>query len=1315
MTTRPRPHGKPGAQKARPLMFDRSRKTPHRSERRSGGGGEERFKALFLAIIMTVSIILIAPAMGENEVINQSSRSADYGIFDSIQRLDRQEAERADDPDVLAEIDSRFGSILPVDRTFEEMGTAGFQEEQLSIPGPITRSPVVFEALSGNPIINNTNILDWILPPPLSEQGALNYLVLVKHEERETWGLGSMVPRIGFMVDSSLDKWVYIDVDGEASTGDENGNDIRTRLTFAKDILARDWDVSLIPPKLTFNNAGVKFEIEALDVHDGISELGGSVFFIKGISYGGIIGDAKNYIWSVGFDLEKFADSMRVMVQANKWVSDPVTVAITAILSGGSVDIRDLGILEVLGPYSLSYLFGTAPGEVSISISVMRVFDQVLEDRAYLNLMVSHDRFHESIIGTGKLTLDIEDFGSPIDRVQWEAGSGNTGDTVCLGIRYAEFGDDLIDADLQLPVLPCQLTLDITYAENTETDRTVVEVNTPDGIDELRFREAIYRNWGSTGSFDDLEATEVVLRNIPSRLRVETTASVPDPGDGGSGTLNIFDSFMSGIAGRFYRIGMLLREIPRAVAEMPGRQGSTTLECFGGMIGSMDYRFTSGPFLNNTGNYVAFFDHGVPTPAISAHLESISHYSGTFRNGSDITLGLDEVNRVRIGALSQQRSAFVDIIDIPSRIHLVSSDDLISYEGTDNGTPAGIGGIEYRYRDPELFFDVNIYDIPSLLLMKRSLDQIEVMSGDGAIGTVEMFTANSTDVKPIDLPERNYVSVRKENELSAVGLRLNRFRSFTYNNGSAGFIELETLRESNFYAIIEDRDSDLEITMAFVPLPARTHIDTPSIMDTPEISIPNLIGIGSISDYSGILLSLSEIGKAPLLLASGISRSLTLAIGKYSTGFSMSWDLSEKGETLDLILEVRKKGDFEIPQAKWTHGIWIEQMGTGENGSVDGKIYLDGMPATGSVDLSFSDETITAGMDFKGYSPGFDWFLIRTNGVQDRDISVYITGLIEGMDLSLNMTIFTDLSVGGSMRIDMDVEVTDLDGQQMDLGPTMATLRKSSPILSIRQMYLPMVPSRLYLSACIGDGITADYQASRSIEHLYFKITKYMDQRWSQVYAIFHDLPLNFNVDLRPNRDFTIQKPFPLQGLPVLTLTTSDSSMDMFIEYDGAGFGQRGRYKIYVDDIGNTRTYYSGEDYVIDSDGVGFLSIELDRLPVMENFVLSSLSILGSDLEHLTISARMGYGTYPVIFIDDAKGGGFQIKVSGEATLKEDTYTPSIYFITLRTKKIAGSNLITGLSVNKDTMVLDIERSDGCTTIPAPLLTFWAWVLGGGG
>jgi hypothetical protein len=1185
------------------------------------------------------------------------------------------------------------------------------------IPEPITRSPVVFDALSANPIINNTNVLDWALPPPLSGQGALNYLILTKHDNHEVWGLGSMIPRIGLTVDSSLDKWVYMDIDNSQFTGDSEGNDIRARMTFAKDILARDWDVTLIPPTLSFHNAGVRFEVEALSTSMGASDLGGSIYFIKGISYGGLTGDGKNYIWSVGFELQNFADIMKVFVEASEWRSDPSSGLINAILSGGSIRFQELGVLQVLGPFSLSYQFGTAPPEVSVSVSVMRVFDQVLEDRAYLKLELKNDEFHDRIIRAGSLILNIPDFGSPIDRLEWNAAGGNTStdNTLHLGLRDAEFGDDLVDAELRIPVMPHRLTLDISSVEEDGIGKTIVDITTPEGISHLWFQEVIYPDWGSTGITEEWNATQLVLKGIPKRLRLETTANIPPPTGNEGGVLDVFDNFMSQIAGRFYRIGNILREIPRAVAEMPGRKGSTKLDCYGESIGSLDYRFTSGSYLNGSGNWVAFFDYGAPTPAISAHLEGIRSYSGSFKNGSDIKLGLDDVEKIRIAALFQERSAIVDITDIPSEIHLSTSEELITYEGMENGKGARIGAVEYKYRDEELFFDVNIYDIPSSISMVRDSDQVHIESGLGAIGEVEIFTANSTQVKPIDLQERNFASVSKEMGLSAVGLRLYGFRSFTYNNGTEGYIELETVKESNFYALIDDKDSGLEIEAAFIPLPAHTHIDTPSIIDAPQISIPNIVGIQSISEYSDILLSLSEIGRAPLVLASGISEGLTQTIGKYSTGFSMSWDLSERGDTLDLMITIRKSGEFEIPNAHWTHGIWLEQKGSGESSSVNGNIYLDGMPTTGSVNLSFSQETIMAGIDFRGFSPAYDWILISTSGIQDRDITVYITGLQEKMDIKLNMTITTDLSIGGSMVIDMKIELQDMNGNPLNLGPTLATLRKASPILSIRQMYLPEVPSKLDLTAMIGDGIDAEYSASHSIEHLYFKITKFMDDMWSQVYAIFHDLPVSFSVKLSPNREFTVQKPFPLQGLPQIEISTTDSNMDMFIEYDGTGFGQRGRYKIFVDNVGNTSTYYSGDDYIIDSDGIGFLSLELGRLPVLESFTISSLSILGEDIEHLRLKARMGFGIYPVISIEDAQGGSFQIKVSGEANLDDRDLKPHIYFITFRTRDFLGMKMITGVSVNKDTSVVDLDRSSGGITVPAPLLTLWSYLLGGGG
>ncbi|MFW3146286.1 MAG: hypothetical protein ACMUIE_05695 [Thermoplasmatota archaeon] len=1294
--------------RAAPFDPERSPKIIRQRQRNEKEAPIFKLRTIAAALLLAISLQAFDQPLGDGGAESSPKRTADYGIFDRIEELHAEEESRMGDPEVQSKVNSYLSSMDPSTYDFQGSGRSGFQLEDLRVPEPITSSPIVFEALSDNPIIDDDSVMDWLLPPPLSDQGALNYIVLTQSGERRTWGLGSMVPRLGLVVDTSLDKWLYIDADGDPGTGNAEGSDIRARMTFGRDLLQRDWEVSLIPPSLKFNNAGLRIELEALETQNGESDMGGSVFFIKGISYQG-----KNYIWSVGIDLEKFMDSLTLRVRAKQWRANPDAGLISQLLSSGTVNLNDLKLLDIIGPYTLSYEFNTVPERMGLSISVIRVLEQEIQDRAYLGLSLKNDVFHEHIVDRGSLSFDLDQFGSPISSLQWSAGANGSSldDTMHLELRYAEFGSDLVDAMVSFPIMPSNFRLDLAYSNEQGDDMTILDLTSRTPIASMHFLEVIYPRWKS-GDTTEWNATEVVLKGIPKEFHLETTATVPFE-EGSGGGLNIFDTFMSQIAGRFYRLGAILRQIPRTVAEMPGSEGSTKLDCMGESIRSIDYIYTSGPYLNSSGNWAAFYDHGGTMPAISAHIEGLSYYSGVFTNDTDITLGLSDVQLLRIIAVTDDADALITIEDIPERIHLHTSGEVVSYDGSENGEPSRIGSVVYRYRDRDLFFDVNVRDIPSSLSMLRSPDQVEVVSGEGSIGSVEIFSANSTRVLPIDLSERNFASVNREGDDIAVGLRLNRFRSLTYNNGTEGFIEINTMAEANFYVIMDDRETDLEMEAIFAPLPPFTHIDTPSVVGAPEIGMPDILGIESISDYSEILLSLSELGKAPIELASSISEGLTETIGQYSTGFSISWNLARDESNLDLILSVRKEGVETVPDARWTHGIWIEQSGMGEDSTLKGNIYLEGMPTTGSVSLSFSEETITASLDFNGYRPGYDWMMIRTAGVQDRDISLYFTGLEDGMDFKLDMEIITDLEIGGRMIINMDAELRDKDGGPLDLGPMVATLRKSAPILSIRQMYLPEIPSLFNLEASIERGLKASYSASKSIEYLYFKITKMLDGKWSQVYALFHDLPLSFDMDLVPNDDFTIQEPFPLQGLPSIDISTSSREMDIFIEYDGSGFGQRGRYKIYADNVGNTTTFYDGTDYVIDSDGIGFLSLELERLPAMESFTLTSMMLLGNDLRHMRLSVDMGFGIYPVIRVSDADGESFQIKLTGQVTMDGRNYEPDLYFLNFRTRKVIGIPLISGISVNKDTTAVNMGSNDGGYIMPAPILTLWGWLIGG--
>jgi hypothetical protein len=543
-------------------------------------------------------------------------------------------------------------------------------------------------------------------------------------------------------------------------------------------------------------------------------------------------------------------------------------------------------------------------------------------------------------------------------------------------------------------------------------------------------------------------------------------------------------------------------------------------------------------------------------------------------------------------------------------------------------------------------------------------------------------------------------------------------QSMRYDNSSSGFIEIDSSSSHELSVMIEDEDVGMSIRAVLSPLPQSFHLDFPSVVEKPRFDFPDISDIADVYGYAEIILSISRLSEALLTLSTGISAGLTNAIGQYSSGLNLSWDLSRELMNMDLFMEIDKKGPKPVPRAHWTHGIWMEQNGLGADSSVHGRIFLGGMPTKGMLNLSFGDDAINAEIDFKGYKPTFDWLLIRTTGVQDRDISMYVTGLTSGIDLYMMTNITTDLSIGGEMTILMDASIRKSSGGPSSLGEIVATLTKATPILSVRQMYMPSMPSEFHLDARIEDGVRATYNASEALEYLYFKLTKLLDGRWSHVYAIFHDLPLSFSALLVPNRDFSVGKPFPLQGLPLIDLRTSHSDMDLFIEYDGSGFGQRGRFQITAHNMGNTTTSYEGSDYVLDSDGIGLLSLDVGKLPVMESFTLESLSILGIDVEHLRISVDMAYGLYPIIGLKDTEGGAVQLRLSSSLSAAGRSYDPNLFFISVSYGRALGIPIVTGMSVTRDAAAVDMDRGDGATLVPAPILSGWYYLfritLGGG-
>jgi hypothetical protein len=1260
--------------------------------------GIRRSRAKALAIVLAAILsagTFMSPVASSLD--GPTSSRADYGIFDRISKLNTEADSRADDPEVASRVKDSFSAFQTSSYTFDDREFSSFTDELLTVPAPILRTPVVFDALKGNPIVNNTGILDWILPPPASTQGAVNYIVLCHHGDRNTFYLGSMVPRIGLFVDSSLDKWVYVDIDGDGT------DDLRARMTFARDLLQRNWEVTILPPSITFKDAGLRLEIDVLDPS---TDLGGSLYFIKGISYGG-----KNYIWSVGFAMDPFTD-LSVQVRAKEWRVRPDIQGLA-----NNFSLQNVRLLQIFGPYNLSYSFPDPPEAASILISVMRLQDRTLQDRAYVRIDLSKDRYHSKLVPQGKLLLLVDSTNSPIEGLEWFAGGSTPprgNDTIELALEYAEFGTDIINARIDFPVMPSHVKLGLSTYQEGGKNVTQLDLITEEGIQELRFLEVVYPDIQGRGTSYWM-ATSVRLLGIPPNLRVITTTSVAfslDDGQSSIGTI-MLDALMNQVAGRFYRIGKILREIPSSILNLPSTKGWSEIDCQGKWIESADFVYTYGPYLNSKGNFIAF-DRIGEKDAISGRIEDIYGYKGRFTElGNSLELRLKEGSSVHLLSREGARRALVALKGIPKELSIQTSQDGIEYSAVSE-----LGSLEYRYRDNSQRFDANIGGVPSSLTLERSGSGIGITSGNGSIGTIVLFASNSPDLRPMVMEGDDNIAATISGGKAAFALHFTDLESLTYDNSSAGFIEIESRYSNDLSVIVDDTDVNMSIRAVLSPLPLTFHLDFPEVVEKPKFDFPDLTNIADVYGYAEIILSISRLADALLTLSTGISRGLTNAIGQYSSGLNLSWDLSRELLNMDLLIEIDKKGLGEVPRAHWTHGIWMEQSGMGADSSVHGRIFLGGMPTKGMLNLSFGDDAINAEIDFKGYKPSFDWLLLRTAGVQDRDISMYITGLSPDIDLYLKTNITTDLSIGGEMTILMDASIRRTSGGPAQLGEILATLTKATPILSVRQMYLPSMPSEFHLKALIRDGVKATYSSSDMLEYLYFKLTKLLDGRWSHVYAIFHDLPRSFSVDLLPNRDFSANDPFPLQGLPLLDLRTSSSTLDLFVEYDGAGFGQRGRFQITAYDMGNTTTGYEGADYVLDSDGIGFLSIDVGKLPVMESFTLESLSIIGYGIEHLRISLDMVFGLYPVIGLKDTQGGFVQLRLASSLSVADRTYDPNLFFISVRSGRVLGIPIVTGLAVTRDTAAVDMQRSSGSLLLPAPILSAWyylyAGIFGGG-
>ena len=123
------------------------------------------------------------------------------------------------------------------------------------------------------------------------------------------------------------------------------------------------------------------------------------------------------------------------------------------------------------------------------------------------------------------------------------------------------------------------ITLDYTQQHNGK-NLTVLDLTASDHIDRIFFETYEFFKTPLGFDMDIYNSTHMVIEHLPKRIHVEVTSEIGHTFDFAiynnptySLMGNIIDNVGGRIAGRFYRLGIVLRSLPETMMALPSSKG----------------------------------------------------------------------------------------------------------------------------------------------------------------------------------------------------------------------------------------------------------------------------------------------------------------------------------------------------------------------------------------------------------------------------------------------------------------------------------------------------------------------------------------------------------------------------------------------------------------------------------------------------------------------------------------------------------------------------------------------------------------------
>jgi hypothetical protein len=1058
------------------------------------------------------------------------------------------------------------------------------------------------------------------------------------------------------------------------------------------------------------------------------------IYFAKYASYEG-----HNFIISIGYRFDNLPDRFvgRTLIKTIV-IGGLGQSLIESILSDGIANLSTGNLAEISGPYSIFYESDSNLKDLDVAISMIRIENFTLQDWSWVIMNFKNKPGLPSIPLNGELWLNNTQLYQPIDTIIWYAGPFDDREKIpfLYTIEFYESRETLIYAIAEIDEMPPYLKIAMDYTQAVDGKNiTLMYYESDTYVNRMEYYAYEFPFYKSTGNLEDYNVTHVLFRDLPLSFHFEVTSDV---GRNLNSTIstnptagvlaNVIDNVIVRVARRFYRIGESLKTLAVSITTLPLRKGWAELEVETGKIGLVEIYRSSGQYVTMENDYISFLNETnenypgflVDFP-IAAKIRELRYMKASFKDDTEITFKHRGGRPLSIIFVDGEDFAFAEFSDMPSEISIIVTDNLNTFKtfcvdsprpaedcdfSSDEALANRIESFRFYSKSKKQYMELIITDIPNYMTISNIGSAIifDTVESD-YIGSFEFAITDNNDLPMPKLTSDHYAYIDIQPEYSASSGKLTGVQHLAYDPSGEGKTELKLRNESEFdIRMINNLDERIDATIILDPLPSSFSMKLPGAINSSIKRLPDVINITGEVDFSNVVFAIANLGNDIIGIMNNISHNVVDLIGAVSSNLSFSYDLEGFGSTLDIIASIEKGPREMIPDLSWSHGIIMAADEKDGEEILKGNIYLQGLPPKANFTSNFGEEDIYLNVNFKNYRPKYDWLYVERNGLQNRNLDFYVDNLRDGIDLSLEVNLSTNISIGGKTNGMIDIQCFDsFTNNPYDLGTLHVNLHKFDYFMSKTEVYISEIPSTFHMDVSMFKNTEVSYRASDSIEYFFIDIAKKLNGEWFSSFVLFHDLPTWFEIDMRSNSEFTIDKPIPLQGLPDLSISSGAKTMDIVAQTTGRVSGQRGNVNLQIENVNSLYGKMTGDSYRLSSSGLDFIMLRISDLPLMDNFKVHKLELIAENLVSVQFDMKTLFGVYPIFELSDLEGSAFELNLENEMELFGSKRHVTVTLVDVTYTSLGSSEIPSETPIYNDGVNVKMESSKRHVLIPAPM------------